>query len=59
MPPGDAIGNAGRLIIVDGGRVGQDVVLNRGDLFEIGLYGIANLHGLPPLFDANGGAQPE
>lgn len=44
-PPGEAIFETGRAVVVDGGGIGEDVVVDCGDLFEVGLGGIANVHG--------------
>lgn len=43
-PPGDAVGDAGRAVAVDGGGVGEDIVVDCGDLFEVGLDSFADLH---------------
>ena len=46
-PPGDAIGNAGGTVVVNRGGVGKNVVVDRGDLFEVRLDCIPDLHAIP------------
>ena len=46
-PPCDALGEGRRTIIVDGSGVGEDVVVDGSDFFEVGGDGVADLHGYP------------
>jgi hypothetical protein len=43
-PPGNAVVAGGRAIIVDGSRMDEHVIVNGGDLIEVGQDGISNLH---------------